>query len=740
MQLEAVTIERFRSIESVTIPQCGAFNVFIGRNNSGKSNILSAIDLFFRSLRSGKVVSFVRPKVTDIDFYERQMRRGLTVTAEFSLALAERDVLLRDIVTEAPQMKHAVDGIDPSLWLSVSMTVMPPPKSFVFISEIRLSATRSASSITPGLDRSILNVSVEAASELYEKLVSATQHHDQARTLTNSIERVTDVFRRPDRKEMPLRFMIREIDALGPETRRTVEAVINSSESPEEVRTELRRLASSHTEQAEASERAPLRTKLSTFSGEEESVPNYVSNLLAAIGKMKVLYLREQRTAIGKEEAQKLLELKMSRGGPQILKGIQETVTALLGVQIDAFKGDASTNSDTAAELDVDNFLVQVNGSGIREALRLVLDFEFQKPQIMLVEEPEMHLHPALETSVMRYLRDVSSSAQVFITTHSTNFLDTGEMKNVFLVSKTRSTQVQSLDAEDAIALLPKELGLRLSSLFMFDRLVFVEGSIDETVIRELASIIGINLGQANVGFITMDGGRNLRHFAATSAFEFLSRRQVNCHILLDRDERTADEIARIETITSGHAAVKILQKREIENYLLVPRALAEFIKSKQKMAGKATAVEVGAVKTALDEAAEKLKTFTSGKRMVKMTCRPHFPKVALSQDDSEKTILEKTQAEIDGQLATLAQMKANVIKNYEEERKFIEESWNSEKFNIVPGDLLIDLVCQAFGVRFKKQRDSARLASFIKDSEIPDELRTVLEEIGSVSVNAAGA
>ncbi len=122
------------------------------------------------------------------------------------------------------------------------------------------------------------------------------------------------------------------------------------------------------------------------------------------------------------------MELKVRRGGPEKLRAIQEVVVALLGVEIDAFRSEQREGS---AELDVDRFLVQANGAGIREALRLILDYEFAQPAILLVEEPEIHLHPALEISMMRYLKRVGTQNQIFITTHSTNFLDTAEMKNV---------------------------------------------------------------------------------------------------------------------------------------------------------------------------------------------------------------------------------------------------------------------------------------------------------------------
>jgi putative ATP-dependent endonuclease of the OLD family len=272
---------------------------------------------------------------------------------------------------------------------------------------------------------------------------------------------------------------------------------------------------------------APLKHTVETFSGQEASVPQYVINLIQTIGQIPVLYLTEHRKPVGRDEAERLLQLKVERGGDEALSNIKQKVAALLGVKIDAFAA-APAQPSRNAEMDVDNFLLEVNGSGIKEALRLILDVEFQSPRLLLVEEPEVHLHPALETNLMGYLKKLSQECQVFISTHSTNFLDTADMENVYLVSKDGiATQVQLLDLEGAEAKLPKELGIRLSSLFMFDRLVFVEGQSDENIIREWANTLSVNLSQANVGFISMGGVRNFAHYAADTIISFLSRRQV---------------------------------------------------------------------------------------------------------------------------------------------------------------------------------------------------------------------
>ena len=297
--------------------------------------------------------------------------------------------------------------------------------------------------------------------------------------------------------------------------------------------------------------------KFETFSGESTIVPKYVKTIVELIARLRMHHLSEQRKSIGPEEADRILRLKTSRGQGQVLKDLQGTVAELLGVQIDAFSSDVdeilrrrSTGrvSALAAELDVDDFLVQANGSGIREALRLILDFEFERPDILLLEEPEVHLHPALEIAMMQYLRKVSTRCQIFLTTHSTNFLDIADLRNVYLIKKNGTTHAQLLNVEEAEEAIPQELGIRLSSLFMYDRLVFVEGPSDEQVLRTFASTLGLNLSRTGVGFVTTGGARNFTHYANAATLAFLSKRRVRLYFVLDRDERDMPEIEKLKS------------------------------------------------------------------------------------------------------------------------------------------------------------------------------------------------
>lgn len=740
MNLQAAHIRRFRSIEDVETTGFGAFNVLIGKNNSGKSNILSAINTFFGCIRNGNVVALDPPVGEEIDFFRRNTDAPIAITLVFALSPEDEEDIKQDIIGEAPQMRNAVEAINSSLRLRATVSITPPPNSFGFTSELTVeSPVGDGSGLgPPATERTILSVSMQAGSELYNRSFRSRELEDNSRALL-SLTRSRELRYVMDESEgsprLPVEYLMRSSAyGLSRDLVPRVERIVDTATSYEEANRELQTLASSMREEANSIYQEPLQERIGTFTGDQDFVPNYVRSLLNKVSAIKVLYLRERRNPIGEEEARRLLELKVRRGGPEKLQHIQQTVETLMGVQIDAFQSESlSRRDETNAELDVDDFLVQVNGSGIREALRLVLDYEFEGPHILLVEEPEMHLHPALETDMMRYLKRISSTCQVFATTHSTNFLDTADMKNVYLVSKSDSTQVQLLTLEDAETQIPKELGIRLSSLFMFDRLVFVEGASDEDIFREWAPTLGINFSQANVGFVTMGGVTNFRHFAVEKVLSFLTKRQVKVWFLMDRDERDDEEIKKIQDELRDKAEVRFLKRREIENYLIVSRPIQEFIIARAEWHG--TGADVPATTSDIDEqitqCAQNLKQMAIDKRVAKIICRPIHPSRRRLWGD-EMSIRDRVAKELDEMVAQLEEAKGEVEDVVEEQSRMVESRWGSDKLAVVPGDELLDAVFQRYGMRFRKERDGAHLASLMRSNEIDQEIKDIIFAIGS--------
>jgi hypothetical protein len=501
---------------------------------------------------------------------------------------------------------------------------------------------------------------------------------------------------------------------------------LKTAKTADELATGIDGLIATAKRRSEALSQQELRTSLSAYAGEVKTSPEYALWLMREYGATKLLHLKENKRPIGREEAAALLQLKVKRGGWERLRTVQATVTSLLGVNIDAFESEeAAARPGHNAEMDVDEFLAEANGAGIREALRLILDLELQSPSLALIEEPEVHLHPGLERTMEVYLREKSREVQIFVTTHSTNFIDSVSFQNVYLVSrsKDRRTTAEAVDSGKGSLTIPAELGLRLSTVFMFDRLVFVEGPSDEEVLRELARQVSIDLARSNVGFVQMGGVRNFAHFAAEGTLDLLARRNVRMWFVTDRDERDDAEVGAMAERLGLRATLKVFARRELENYLLDPEGVSRLLNEK---AGKPVSTPEQ-VKAAIDEVAIALQPEVVRLRAVKRLLAPVYPQAKTFSGDvparlaDAKSELERRQQSIPAEMERIA--------------KEVEDHYAQNAKDLAPGALVLDGVAERFGQRFKKENgDSLRLARLLPEHAMPGELLTLLQEVVEAS------
>lgn len=112
MRLISIHIEGYRSVADSSLEDCGNLNVLIGKNNAGKSNLLSAVELFFRFLDSPTLVATMTPPVSaPTDWFSNGESTDITITALLGLSDMEVSNLHGAIASEAPQMRNALDDL-----------------------------------------------------------------------------------------------------------------------------------------------------------------------------------------------------------------------------------------------------------------------------------------------------------------------------------------------------------------------------------------------------------------------------------------------------------------------------------------------------------------------------------------------------------------------------------------------------------------------------------------------------
>lgn len=721
-----LSVENYRSIEKLKLNNLGNINIFVGKNNSGKSTILKSIETVIKIMNKQLIVRMFDKK----DFHSNQINLPIKIASSFLLEDSVFEELLRKMREEYPQLLSGVDGFVNLRSLNVytaSTNYSDDNKVYSYIEKITLSESSPFSSDTIN-ETSLFNIEIRVVRELISRMLKLEDISRKLKQLDEMLDTInTDDYTRY--KERGVLSRVRNNEVLVD--------LINSTNNYHEFRNHLREEIENHNLEITRISNQETEREFQVFSGTTKIVPSHIQWLMGILERTKLLQESERKSPIEKKDAERLLDLKVTRGADDRLAQLQDTVLNLLGVRVDAFKG---TSSLASAEMDVGNFLVDMNGTGIRESLRLILDFEFTNPEIVLIEEPEVHLHFELERKMFKYLLQMSNNTQIFMTTHSTGFIDSSEMNNIFLVKKGTSTEVSTIKNNGLMEVIG-ELGINISSLLLSKVIVFVEGPTDEQIVRAYLDKFHPYMTYSDVGIIRMTGVGNYKYYANAHALEVFNNYGLKTFFILDSDSRSEEEIKRITDNHPKTSMIKILSKRCIENYFLTPTILLKFIQLKMSISGlkKGGSIEIELInlEKRMSEIIDSLYPETLRLYLSWKYLKPIYPTMHFNKETQFGSVEEVKTWLLDG----VKKVEDTININYSEfesklplEFEQLSNKWNERKLDIVPGDKVIDTLCSDFGIRYNKSKNDIELLSqVISADEWPPELITILKEIAQL-------
>lgn len=237
-------------------------------------------------------------------------------------------------------------------------------------------------------------------------------------------------------------------------------------------------------------------------------------------------------------------------------------------------------NSTTIQYLDEEGHTRQFSelSSGEREVVILTFDIVTQNPShcLILIDEPEVHLHPELTFRLIKALKAIGEHNQYFLFTHSPdiigNALDTGVH---FVRPKNRvptGNQVIRIDqnnveAFNAIPNIRETIGM----VSVGKKLLFVEGnntSIDRNVFATLAKD-----SKVDVAIIPSESCTNINNMASMCETLGKGLFGVELFMVRDRDSLATEQIQNFHTKSGGRLI--FLPFYHIENAFLDPKAIA---------------------------------------------------------------------------------------------------------------------------------------------------------------------
>ena len=537
MYISKIYIQNYRNYSDFTMNFHKGLNVIIGSNNSGKTGLLYAINLLY-SPSSISVDDFNKNNLLKYDELYVENAPEIVIEYYISHRIAEDDTNDESIIRLLP---------------------------FLGIKEFEENRTEKDGKVEYNIAakiKAVFSLDVKYLDDYKKELKSVTNFDEYFMMLNRFVEKhyswsytngITET--KADQKTATSVFDIRLIEA---------------ERTSEEVRKETKREIDAVTKDSEHA--AELDALKKSVSDDLKKILN------DSITKLSDLFEKEDN------------EIGLKKGNVSIFSDVK----AKLSVS-DAYVTEVK---DTKS-----GFVVPLNHNGLGynnliNIYMLIKLTEVQKGRdfkILCLEEPEAHLHPAMQYKLFKYLKNLDKknelNQQIFVTTHSSNISAVAGIDNMFMLSYERgeegsdchqqSLEEQFKDADgkteknDAKQHLSKFLDVTRSDMLFADKVILVEGIAEKLLMPIFMDACGCSYEDEHISIVEI-GGKHFEHFV-----ELFNGNAVNKKVLCitDRDFKWIDDDGKLKSFETYQneevSHIKKLKERfAIENFYICTQTL----------------------------------------------------------------------------------------------------------------------------------------------------------------------
>ena len=262
-----------------------------------------------------------------------------------------------------------------------------------------------------------------------------------------------------------------------------------------------------------------------------------------------------------------------SRMSKMAVINTQQDIAALLGYRSLEISASADTNTLSLVFDGNREFSLADVGSGIAQLIFAIVTVANRKPQLILIDEPELHLHPTMQARFVEALHRSAGYATVFAT-HSLG-LARQTADAIFVVSQNREMGKSSITPFESArnsAQLLGELSYSQFSAIGGKFLLLVEGATEVRTFRVLLRKLGID---TDVMIVPLGGSSLIGANRREEMTEF-QRIGAEVHVLIDSERCSEVEpldpphegFLEICSSLFGAEKVFLTKRRATENYL----------------------------------------------------------------------------------------------------------------------------------------------------------------------------
>jgi energy-coupling factor transporter ATP-binding protein EcfA2 len=330
---------------------------------------------------------------------------------------------------------------------------------------------------------------------------------------------------------------------------------------------------------------------------------------------------------------------------------------------------------------------------------------------LVVVDEPEVYLHPDVQRQLLGVIRDIG--ADVLLATHSSEIIAEADPAEIVMVDKHRRTGERLKNVagiQRALEIVGSSQNITLTALSKSRRVLFVEGLDDFRLLRRFARKLGMQELSSGLGMIPLKSGgfgswQRVTILASGIADALGAPLMIGA--VYDRDYFCDEQIADVvESLEVSLKLAWVLNRKEIENYMLIPaaldRAIARTLKARRERGSEKSQVQVDSAGL-LEEITRPLKEDILAQLMARRL--DYF-----QHKGQDKSRLYK-----------------DVLSNFDTRWASLES-----RMALVPGKEVLQLFRQRVQELWGVTLTDARIAEAINREDIPADMQRLIERVES--------